>query len=83
MMIVCYNIYIIWPYCEIKLKEEFVLSKIKAWELFKILNEYNYEQLKELDIAIEIDRENKASLGESRYAEGIEEYPSQIRIYSM
>ena len=59
------------------------MSKIKAWELFKILNEYNYEQLKELDIAIEIDRENKASLGESRYAEGIEEYPSQIRIYSM
>lgn len=55
---------------------------INAWELFNVLKEYNYEQLKDLNIVIEIDREDNSSLGESRYAEGIETYPSQIRIYS-
>ena len=55
---------------------------INAWELFNVLKEYNYEQLKDLDIVIEIDREDNSSLGESRIAQGIEEYPSQIRIYS-
>ena len=55
---------------------------INAWELFNILKEYDYEQLKDLDIVIEIDREDSSSVGESRYAKGIEEYPSQIRIYS-
>ena len=55
---------------------------INAWELFNVLKEYNYEQLKDLNIVIEIDREDNSSLGESRIAQGIEEYPSQIRIYS-
>ena len=55
---------------------------INAWELFNVLKEYNYEQLKDLIIVIEIDREDNSSVGESRYAKGIEEYPSQIRIYS-
>ena len=55
---------------------------INALELFNVLKEYNYEQLKDLNIVIEIDREDNSSLGESRIAEGIEEYPSQIRIYS-
>ena len=55
---------------------------INAWELFNVLKEYNYEQLKDLNIVIEIDREDNSSVGESRYAKGIEEYPSQIRIYS-
>ena len=55
---------------------------INAWELFNVLKEYNYEQLKDLIIVIEIDRVDDLSLGESRLAEGIEEYPSQIRIYS-
>lgn len=55
---------------------------INAWELFNVLKEYNYEQLKDLIIVIEIDREDDLSLGESRCANGIEEYPSQIRIYS-
>ena len=36
----------------------------------------------ELDVVIEIDRDDNSSVGESRYAKGIEEYPSQIRIYS-
>lgn len=61
-------------------KEEFKM--INAWELFNVLKEYDYEQLKDLDIVIEIDREDNSSVGESRYAKGIEEYPSQIRIYS-
>lgn len=61
-------------------KEEFKM--INAWELFNVLKEYNYEQLKDLNIVIEIDREDNSSVGESRYAKGIEEYPSQIRIYS-
>ena len=55
---------------------------INALELFNVLKEYNYEQLKDLNIVIEIDREDNSSLGESRIAQGIEEYPSQIRIYS-
>lgn len=55
---------------------------INAWELFNVLKEYNYEQLKDLIIVIEIDREDDSSLGESRCANGIEEHPSQIRIYS-
>ena len=55
---------------------------INAWELFNVLKEYNYEQLKDLIIVIEIDREDNSNLGESRLAEGIEEHPSQIRIYS-
>ena len=41
---------------------------INAWELFNVLKEYNYEQLKDLDIVIEIDREDNSSVGESRYA---------------
>lgn len=56
---------------------------IKALDLFNVLKEYNYNQLKELDVVIEINRTNRFDLGESRYADGIEEYPSQIRIYSM
>ena len=55
---------------------------INAWELFNVLKEYNYEQLKDLNIVIEIDREDDLSLGESRCANGIEEHPSQIRMYS-
>ena len=55
---------------------------INALELFNVLKEYNDEQLKDLIIVIEIDREDNSSLGESRLAEGIEEHPSQIRIYS-
>ena len=55
---------------------------INALELYNVLKEYNYKQLKDLNILIEIDREDNSSLGESRIAEGIEEYPSQIRIYS-
>ena len=55
---------------------------INALELFNVLKEYNYEQLKDLIIVIEIDREGNSRLGESRIAQGIEEYPSQIRIYS-
>ena len=55
---------------------------INAWELFNVLKEYNYEQLKDLNIVVEIDREDNSSVCESRYAKGIEEYPSQIRIYS-
>ena len=55
---------------------------INAWELVNVLKEYDYEQLKDLDIVIEIDREDNPIVGESRYAKGIEEYPSQIRIYS-
>lgn len=55
---------------------------VNALELFNVLKEYNYEQLKDLIIVIEIDREDKSILGESRIAQGIEEHPSQIRIYS-
>ena len=55
---------------------------INAWELFNVVKECNYEQLNDLNIVIEIDREDNSSLGESRIAQGIEEYPSQIRIYS-
>ena len=55
---------------------------INAWELFNVLKEYNYEQLKDLNIVIEIDRVDDLILGESRLAEGIEDHPSQIRIYS-
>ena len=55
---------------------------INAWELFNVLKEQNYEQLKDLIIVIEIDRVDDLNLGESRLAEGIEEQPSQIRIYS-
>ena len=55
---------------------------INGWELFNVLKEYNYEQLKDLIIVIEIDRVDDLILGESRLAEGIEEHPSQIRIYS-
>ena len=55
---------------------------INAWELFNVLKEYNYEQLKDLIIVIEIDRVDDVNLGESRLAEGIEEHPSHIRIYS-
>ena len=55
---------------------------INGWQLFNVLKEYNYEQLKDLIIIIEIDRVNDLCLGESRLAEGIEEHPSHIRIYS-
>ena len=39
---------------------------INAWELFNVLKEYNYEQLKDLNIVIEIDREDNWILVESR-----------------
>ena len=55
---------------------------INALELFNVLKEYDYEQLKDLIITIEIDRVNDLCFGESRLAEGIEEHPSHIRIYS-
>ena len=55
---------------------------INGWQLFNVLKEYNYEQLKDLIIVIEIDRVDELILGESRLANGIEVHPSQIRIYS-
>ena len=55
---------------------------INGLDLFNVLKEYNYEQLKDLIIVIEIDRVDDLRLGESRIVKGIEEHPSQIRIYS-
>jgi hypothetical protein len=53
---------------------------IKAIELYNILNQYNEEELKELDVVIEPKRIFNNCLSDSEYATSIEEYPSHIRI---
>lgn len=55
---------------------------LKAIDLFNNLKEYNEEDLKLLDIVIELGRSEDNSLGKSEYASIIENYPSQIRIVS-
>lgn len=55
---------------------------ISAWELFNVLKYHSYEQLKELDVVIEVNlasTEIEDTLI-ARYATKIEEYSSHIRI---
>lgn len=57
--------------------------KIKAIDLFNNLKEYTEEDLKKLNIVIEIGRNNgRNEFGVSEYANDIENYESQIRIIS-
>lgn len=53
---------------------------IKALDLFNNLKQYTEEELKELNVTIEVNRNKDGSLGQSEYANIIENYPSQIRI---
>ncbi|KOF56635.1 MULTISPECIES: hypothetical protein [Clostridium] len=56
------------------------MLNLKAIELYNILKEYSEEELKDLNITIEINRGIHNQLGKSEYANLVEKYPSQIRI---
>lgn len=54
--------------------------KYKAIDLYNTLKQYSEDELKSLNIVIEIDRSKHNQLGRSEYVTMIEEYPSHIRI---
>lgn len=53
---------------------------IKAYDLYNVLKEFSEEELKELNVVIEINRSARNQFGSSEYANLIEHYPSHIRI---
>lgn len=51
---------------------------INGWDLFNVLKLYTYEQLKNLDIVLEIGSPDIETI--ESYATNIEEYDTHIRI---
>ena len=56
---------------------------IKAIELYNIMKQYTEEELKEIDIVIELNRKYKNELTEAHYVDKIEEFTTQIRLVHM